>query len=391
MTHAVFQRPSHRENNGVRIDRSPPSRNAGHFGPRLQAKLKVSQPYDPSELEADRVADSVLRMAAAPALTARTAAPDAISRKCAACEDEEAAVRAPSPSLEEREHEGSGIPLDLDRPPPPNPGNEEEEQLPLVQRYAATSTQTLPSAGAAAPAPMIPSGGRPLAPQTRAFFEPRFGFSFADVRIHDDSQAASSARAVNALAYTVGNDVVFGQGHYSPDSSAGRRLLAHELTHVVQQSPGRARVAAPAHVARQSAALRVTRAVDPIMIHRWVANGPVPADANTIVCDGSGGVRVHLGGTGNADQTRCLSTCMRRHEESHRADALAATPAVCTGSTEGSRVNASNTAEQRPSEVRASQAEIDCLNAARPSASATCCPLITARITQMEAYRDSFK
>jgi hypothetical protein len=65
--------------------------------------------------------------------------------------------------------------------------------------------------------------------------ELRFGFDFSQVRVHTDAQAAESARAVNALAYTVGSDIVFGAGQYAPGTAAGKRLLAHELTHVVQQ------------------------------------------------------------------------------------------------------------------------------------------------------------
>ena len=78
--------------------------------------------------------------------------------------------------------------------------------------------------------------GQPLDPEVRAFFEPRFGHDFSHVRVHTDAKAAESTRAVNALAYTVGRDVVFGAGHYEPLACAGRKLLAHELTHVVQQS-----------------------------------------------------------------------------------------------------------------------------------------------------------
>src|SRR5215213_8121459 len=80
------------------------------------------------------------------------------------------------------------------------------------------------------------SPGQPLDPPTRAFMEPRFGHDFSRVRVHTDARAAQSARAVNALAYTVGQDVVFGTGQYAPGTTAGTRLLAHELTHVVQQS-----------------------------------------------------------------------------------------------------------------------------------------------------------
>jgi hypothetical protein len=82
---------------------------------------------------------------------------------------------------------------------------------------------------------VLRSPGRPLDAATLAYMEPRFGHDFSGVHIHSDSQAAKSARAVNALAYTVGRDVVFGAQRYAPTTNAGRRLLAHELTHVVQQ------------------------------------------------------------------------------------------------------------------------------------------------------------
>lgn len=79
------------------------------------------------------------------------------------------------------------------------------------------------------------SPGQSLDAATRALFEPRFRHDFSQVRVHTDAKAAESARAVNALAYTVGRDVVFGSGQYVPETNDGRRLLAHELTHVVQQ------------------------------------------------------------------------------------------------------------------------------------------------------------
>jgi hypothetical protein len=83
---------------------------------------------------------------------------------------------------------------------------------------------------------VLRSQGTPLDAGARSFMEPRFGHDFGDVRVHTDARAASSAEAVNALAYTVGHNVVFGAGRYAPATSGGRHLLAHELTHVVQQS-----------------------------------------------------------------------------------------------------------------------------------------------------------
>lgn len=77
--------------------------------------------------------------------------------------------------------------------------------------------------------------GRPLDASTRAFVEPRLGHNFADVRVHTDERAVASARSVGARAYTVGNHVVFNSGRYAPQTAVGLHLLAHELTHVVQQ------------------------------------------------------------------------------------------------------------------------------------------------------------
>jgi hypothetical protein len=104
-----------------------------------------------------------------------------------------------------------------------------------VQRQAAGSDH----AGASPVPPIVGSvlhtSGRPLDAATRTWFEGRLGRDFSDVRIHADHSAAASARAVDALAYTSGPHIVFGAGQYETRSERGRRLLAHELTHVVQQ------------------------------------------------------------------------------------------------------------------------------------------------------------
>jgi len=83
---------------------------------------------------------------------------------------------------------------------------------------------------------VLRSPGEPLDPDTRAFMEPRLGHNFSGVRIHADVNAALAARALNARAYTVGSDIAFAGGQYTPRSSAGKWLLAHELAHVVQQA-----------------------------------------------------------------------------------------------------------------------------------------------------------
>ena len=81
---------------------------------------------------------------------------------------------------------------------------------------------------------VLRSPGQPLDPVTRSYLEPRFGRDFSHVRVHVDTRAAESAQAVNALAYTVGRNVVFGAGQYQPQAMAGKALMAHELTNLIR-------------------------------------------------------------------------------------------------------------------------------------------------------------
>jgi hypothetical protein len=107
----------------------------------------------------------------------------------------------------------------------------------------ARQGQTKPASKPASESAQVPpivhevlsSPGQPLDPKTRSLMEPRFGHDFSQVRVHSDAKASESAQAVNALAYTVGQNVVFGAGQYTPSTAKGSHLLAHELTHVVQQ------------------------------------------------------------------------------------------------------------------------------------------------------------
>ena len=108
-----------------------------------------------------------------------------------------------------------------------------QKRLGMMQRAAVSAAPV--SSVPAIVHEVLSSPGQPLDGGTRAFMEPRFGYDFSRVRVHTDARAAESARAVNALAYTAGRDVVFAEGEYEPGTSEGRGLLAHELTHVVQQ------------------------------------------------------------------------------------------------------------------------------------------------------------
>lgn len=109
-----------------------------------------------------------------------------------------------------------------------------------LQRATEESEFGVRNSGGAPPIvhDVLRSPGRPLDAATRNFMEPRFGYDFSSVRVHSDARAAESARSVNALAYTVGRDIVVQPQHYKPEASEGKRLLAHELTHVLQQGHG---------------------------------------------------------------------------------------------------------------------------------------------------------
>jgi hypothetical protein len=112
---------------------------------------------------------------------------------------------------------------------------EEEEEEPIQAKQAGGQTAHV-GPGLHARINSMKGGGQPLTRSVRDFFEPRFGHDFSRVRVHNDAKAADTAHAVSARAFTVGRDIVFGNGQYAPDTKGGRRLMAHELAHVVQQN-----------------------------------------------------------------------------------------------------------------------------------------------------------
>jgi hypothetical protein len=146
-------------------------------GPKLRTKLAINEPGDVFEQEADRVAAQVMRM--------------------------------PVPSPQAKPTDGPGA-------------------------ESRTSDAGVPDVSPVV-GDVLRSPGQPLDRETRAFMEPRFGRSFADVRVHDGPHADRAAGSVQARAFTLGRDVVFAAGEHDPRSEDGKRLLAHELTHVVQQ------------------------------------------------------------------------------------------------------------------------------------------------------------
>jgi hypothetical protein len=166
----------------------------------IQTKLTVSQPNDIYEQEADRVADQVMRMPSSSEsyLPIKTLDEKKINRKCKSCEDEE------------------------------------EEKM--IHRKTDNAYAYQMSKDVSHSIDNMDGGGLPLDVSTRKFMESRFGFDFSNIRIHADERAARLSSSLNSFAYTIGNDILFGKGQYNPYTNIGKKLLAHELTHVVQQN-----------------------------------------------------------------------------------------------------------------------------------------------------------
>jgi hypothetical protein len=163
----------------------------------IQAKLAISQPDDPEEREADATANRIMRS---------HAGASAAATPCSCGTDEET-------MCDECRQKAAGISR---KATAPGPASSSHHLFDTMKR----------------------SAGHPLDASTRSFFEPHFGRDFSDVRIHTDASAAASARSIQAHAFTAGSEIFFAAGKYSPRTEEGGLLLAHELTHVVQQPSG---------------------------------------------------------------------------------------------------------------------------------------------------------
>lgn len=158
----------------------------------IQPKLKVNALGDKYEQEADRVAGQVMRM--------------------------------PEERLQRLRNCGGECPK-----------RREKQSVQRLQAKVIGDHAVGETAASSLVQRIISSSGQSLGSKTREFMESRFGNDFSRVRVHTDARAGAAAAAVNAHAFTVGRAVVFGEGQYRPETDAGRRLLAHELTHVIQQ------------------------------------------------------------------------------------------------------------------------------------------------------------
>lgn len=176
------------------------------LGRAVQPKLMLGRSDDPQEAQADRVAAQVMRGAPTGGLAHSS---EGVQRQCAECEEEQ---RKKEP-----------------------PADEQAVQRKAAGQPAGAVGASVPAATAAGIA-ALRGGGSTLPPSERSFFEPRFGASLGHVRVHADGPSAVLSGQLQARAFTVGPDIFFGAGEFRPGTVDGRHLLAHELTHVLQQS-----------------------------------------------------------------------------------------------------------------------------------------------------------
>ena len=188
----------------------------------IQPKLKIGEPGDRYEQEADRVADKVMRMPDPQSVT-QSANEHSLQQLYPMCGEEKGLLQSKPISklitqLAQRQTEDKG------------------EKVDILKNNKTIGHNTTIAPDFESEINTIKGGGHPLPESIRAFFEPRFKYDFSQVRVHADRNAAEVAKSVNSRAFTLRQDIVFGTGQYIPETETGQRLLAHELTHVVQQS-----------------------------------------------------------------------------------------------------------------------------------------------------------
>jgi len=202
------------------------------LGGKLQPALKVGAPNDAFEQEADRIADAVTGRPVNGMLQ-RQASGETTDEKPEAL-TAEANVQKPDGATEQEAEEQKNA--------QPGPAAEAEKQPEETVQAKDARGNTVAPAAITQVIRNHRGRGEPLPGPTRRFFESRLGTSFRRVRVHADATAARLNDALGARAFTVGHDVFFARGAYAPDSPSGRHLLAHELTHVLQQRRGLNRI-----------------------------------------------------------------------------------------------------------------------------------------------------
>jgi len=194
----------------------------------LQTKLRIGQAGDKYEKEADRVAEQVMRMPEPKVVTRKTSS-SSVGPECFYCEAED--LRRQLEEEEEKLIQPKSL-ADQITPVVQRQVEEEEEEL---QGKATSGHISDVNPDLESYIQSLEGGGHPLSENDRTFFEPRFGQDFSPVRLHTDGAVAELSRNIDARAFTVRNNIFFGAAQFRPGTTAGKHLLAHELTNVVQQ------------------------------------------------------------------------------------------------------------------------------------------------------------
>ena len=199
---------------------------------KIQAALKVSNPNDKHEKEADSVAEKVMRME-------NEEKKEEVQTKCKDCENKESIQTKPlvdsiTPKIQKQEQEDEEMQAKHN-----SKIYRQEQEDEEMQAKSNSNKKSEVSGNIESQIRSAISGGRELPKEINRKFAPKFGVDFSGVKIHNDSTANKLARSTNARAFTYRNHIFFSSGEYSPHTSNGKRLLAHELTHVVQQNKGK--------------------------------------------------------------------------------------------------------------------------------------------------------
>jgi hypothetical protein len=202
--------------------------------PKIQPKLKISAPNDKYEQEADRIADQVMRMPE-PSVAANSSALGEETLSIQRLEDSDDERDRSEENLQLKPLVGAESIQRQELEEDEDEEKDEEEEMLQTKRSSSQAPEVTPSIETGIQT-LRRSGGQPLSPSLRTFMEPRFGQDLSGVRLHTTEPAAQLAENLNAQAFTLRNDIVFGAGKFQPETVVGRRLLAHELTHVIQQS-----------------------------------------------------------------------------------------------------------------------------------------------------------
>ena len=285
--------------------------------PRVQAKLVVGPVGDRYEQEADRVADQVMS-------TAEPAPPSA---------------RGGSQPVQRQEEEELQMQLAVTSITPLAQRQEEEElqAQPLIQRQEEEELQAQPllqrAAGGFDAGPDIEQrlearkgGGAALPGDVRDFMEGRFGADFGDVRLHTGGEAAQLSRQLSAQAFTRGQDIYMGTGRYNPTSSAGKRLLAHELTHVVQQGGAHALRNSPLPAIQKASDDTIQRTLDfggtnwkETQEISWVKGQGMGVADNVLLFKGGGNAKLWVKTNEDPSETMAAATLVASATQAQQA------------------------------------------------------------------------